>query len=74
MADRKDIATLVMELRQRLDLTQEQFAAHIGVTFPTVNRWENRRANPSPIAIKLLRGQVEQMGEAGKDLLNQYFS
>ena len=68
----QDIAALILELRQRLELTQEQFAAQLGVTFPTVNRWENRRAKPSRMALRLIKGQIEQMGEAGQDLLNEY--
>jgi DNA-binding transcriptional regulator YiaG len=69
----QDIADLILELRQRLGLTQEQFAARLGVTFPTVNRWENRRAKPSRIALKLIKGMLEQMGESGSDLLMKYF-
>jgi putative transcriptional regulator len=38
---------LVRELRERAGLTQEQFAARLGVTFPTINRWENGRAKLS---------------------------
>lgn len=61
-----------MCLRQRLGLTQEQLAAHLGVTCPTVNRWENRRARPSPIALKLIRTTLEKT-EGVEDLLKQYF-
>jgi len=39
----KNIPKIVKKLRIELGLTQEQFAAKIGVTFSTVNRWENRR-------------------------------
>ncbi|HEY9659836.1 MAG TPA: helix-turn-helix domain-containing protein [Allocoleopsis sp.] len=74
MNDPLDSADLILELRQRLGLTQEQFAAQLGVTFPTVNRWENRRSKPSRIALKLIRGKLEQMGESGQDLLTKYFS
>ena len=35
----EDIPALVRELRQRLDLTQEQFAQRVGVTYSTVNHW-----------------------------------
>jgi len=35
-----------------LGLTQEQFAARIGMTTSTVNRWENGRGAPSPLALK----------------------
>ncbi len=69
----QDSANLILELRQRLNLTQEQFAARLGVTFPTVNRWENRRAKPSRLALQSLRGLLEQMGESGQDLLSKYF-
>jgi transcriptional regulator with XRE-family HTH domain len=47
-----DIPRLVRELRERTGLTQEKFAAKLGVTFPTINRWENCRAKPSPLALK----------------------
>ena len=69
----QDSAALILELRQRLGLTQEQFAARLGVTFPTVNRWENRRAKPSRLALQSVRGLLEQMGESGEDLLIKYF-
>ena len=60
----QDIAELVRELRRRLGLTQEEFAAKLGVTFPTVNRWENRRAKPSRMAMKLLEGLRQQIDES----------
>lgn len=43
-------------LRQRLQLTQEDFAHLIGVTFSTVNRWENGKSSPNRIALRLLAG------------------
>jgi putative transcriptional regulator len=66
-------ADLVRELRFRLGLTQEQFAAELGVTFASINRWENRKVKPSPMALKLLRQRLEQMGDRGTDLLDRYF-
>ncbi|MBN2384610.1 helix-turn-helix transcriptional regulator [bacterium] len=42
-----DIPRLIKELRARTGLTQEKFAARLGVTYPTINRWENDRAKPS---------------------------
>ncbi|MEH2251916.1 helix-turn-helix transcriptional regulator [Nostoc sp.] len=38
-------------MRLLTGLTQEQFAAKLGVTYPTINRWENGRATPSPLVI-----------------------
>jgi len=40
----------VKNLRAVLNLTQEQFAAKLGVTVSTVNRWENGKGKPSPLA------------------------
>ena len=61
---RQDVSDMVRELRTALGLTQEQFAARIGVTFSTVNRWENGRGIPSPLAMK----QIEQLrATADKD-------
>ncbi|NJL42577.1 MAG: helix-turn-helix domain-containing protein [Pseudanabaena sp. SU_2_4] len=67
------LSNLVRELRFRLGLTQEQFAAELGVTFASINRWENRKVQPSPMALKLLRQRLEQMGDKGTDLLVRYF-
>ena len=46
-----DIPALVKGLRQRLGLTQEQFAHEVGVTFSTVNQWENGRRRPQPFLL-----------------------
>lgn len=44
----------VKDLRVRLGLTQEEFAHRLGVTFSTINRWENDRCIPSRLARKAL--------------------
>jgi putative transcriptional regulator len=51
----KKISYDIREVRLEMGLTQEQFAAKIGVSFPTVNRWENQKAKPSPLAIQKLQ-------------------
>jgi len=45
----------IKELRTTLGLTQEQFAAKLGITFTTVNRWENNKAKPSPLALQKIK-------------------
>jgi transcriptional regulator with XRE-family HTH domain len=58
-----DTATMIRKLRLALGLTQEQFAAKVGVTFSTVNRWESGRRSPSPLAmrrIEELQGHLTQ--------------
>jgi len=51
------VAKQIKELRHRLNLTQEQFAARVGVTFTTVNRWESGKSTPSPLAMR----QIEKL-------------
>ena len=52
--DEYDIPTLVKRLRDRLRLTQEQFASEVGVTFSTVNQWENGHRKPQPYLLRRL--------------------
>ena len=44
----------IYELRQRLAITQEEFAHLIGVTVSTVNRWENGHNTPSRLARRVM--------------------
>jgi DNA-binding transcriptional regulator YiaG len=69
----KDLSRLVRSLRGRLGLTQERFAVKLGVTFASVNRWENGRARPSRLAMRQIEEQLRQMGDQGADLLDEYF-
>ena len=34
--------------------SQEQLARYIGVSLNTVNRWESRKSQPSPLAVERL--------------------
>lgn len=69
-----NIPRLVRELRDRTGLTQEKFAARLGVTFPTINRWENGRAKPSPLAMKQIEDLLRGLGKKGHDLLEEFFA
>jgi len=55
------IPALIKELRQRLDLTQEQFAQKVGVTYSTVNHWENGKRVPLPFLVKRLVEMKEEL-------------
>ncbi|WP_088891654.1 helix-turn-helix domain-containing protein [Leptolyngbya ohadii] len=63
---------LIRETRQRLGLTQTQFAAKLGVSFLSVNRWENGHHQPLPIVLKQIELLLQGMGTEGQDLLEQY--
>ena len=73
MSKDRGAARLVRELRSRLGLTQEKMAARLGVTFPTINRWENGRAKPSPLAFRQIQDLLVDLGESGEDLRAKYF-
>jgi len=67
-----EVGQLIRELRLLTGLTQEKFAAKLGVTYPTVNRWENGHAKPSPMAIRRIEEMLQDMGNQGQDLLAKY--
>jgi putative transcriptional regulator len=54
-----DFGGRIKELRERLHLTQEAMAESLGVSFATVNRWENGWTKPSQLAVR----QIEQLCE-----------
>jgi transcriptional regulator with XRE-family HTH domain len=56
-----DIPNLIKELRERLGLTQEQFAQRVGVTFSSVNHWENGKRTPQPFLVRRLVEMKEEL-------------
>ena len=54
-----DYPSLVKEVRKQLSLSQEDLARELGVSYATVNRWENGQAKPS----KLARAQLDAFCE-----------
>ena len=44
----------IIELRHKLGMTQEQFAAKLGATTRSVCRWERGESQPSPFAIRII--------------------
>jgi len=43
---------LVKDVRRQLDLSQEELSHELGVSFATVNRWENAKTSPSRLALR----------------------
>lgn len=62
MTNIQDPSTILRAIRANLDLTQEQLAKRLGVSFATVNRWEGGSNMPQ----KAARATIEALaGEAG---------
>jgi transcriptional regulator with XRE-family HTH domain len=58
-----DFPEQVKKLRARLGLTQVMLADRLGVSFPTVNRWENKKTIPSQLAWNKLREMAGELEE-----------
>lgn len=54
----------IRQLRKTLNLTQQQFAELLGVSFVTLNRWENGQSKPSTMGLAKLRGLKEKKSQS----------
>jgi len=52
---------LVKEVRVQLGLSQEDLARELGVSYATINRWENGRFSPSRLAVRQLETYCDRM-------------
>ena len=66
------VGQLVRELRQLLNLTQEELANSLEVSFSTISRWERGKAKPSSATSKLIETKLIELGERGEELRSQY--
>jgi putative transcriptional regulator len=66
------VGQLIKELRQLLDLTQEELANSLEVSFSSISRWERGKAKPSSAASKLIETKLTELGERGEKLIAQY--
>lgn len=55
-----DIGTAIKEIRIKSLLSQADFAKELGVSFSTVNRWENGKAVPGYKALKKIKDFCEK--------------
>lgn len=60
-----DYPLLVKEVRRQLAMSQEDLARELGVSYATVNRWENGQARPSKLARAQLDAFCDRMQSAG---------
>lgn len=57
-----DIAAELKRIRQRHGWSQEDLARELGVSFATVNRWENCKTKPS----RLAQDKIKQIADIGE--------
>ncbi|AVH64048.1 helix-turn-helix domain-containing protein [Nostoc sp. 'Peltigera membranacea cyanobiont' N6] len=68
-----EVGKFLRELRILAGLTQEQFASFLGVTYSTINRWENGHTRPMPLAMQKIEEIAKDMGEQGEKLIVKYY-
>jgi DNA-binding transcriptional regulator YiaG len=66
-----DYPALVKKVRRQLSISQEDLARELGVSYATVNRWENGQAKPSKLARAQLDAFCERMQAAGMLYLDE---
>ncbi len=54
----------IKQLREKMLLTQAEFAAKLGVSFETVNRWENGKHEPTMKA----KRKIKRLIDTNKDV------
>jgi DNA-binding transcriptional regulator YiaG len=64
--DDQSLPELVKEVRRQLSLSQEDLARELGISFATVNRWENGVVKPSKLAKAQLDNFCAKMTRQGK--------
>ena len=56
----------VKEVRLQLEMSQEDLARELGVSFATINRWENGKTTPSRLARNQFDTFCKDMRKKGK--------
>lgn len=74
-SDTIDYPVIIRDIREQLGLSQEDLARELGVSFATVNRWENDQAKPSKLAKAQFDSFCIKMTDQGRltlpeDILN----
>ena len=64
--DDQNLPELLKEIRRQLTLSQEDLARKLGISFATVNRWENGQVKPSKLAKAQLDNFCAKMIRQGK--------
>lgn len=67
MAERQaDYRALVKEVRTQLGISQEDLARELGLSFATINRWENGQVQPSRLARNHFQAFCNRMEKRGR--------
>ena len=65
----QNVAAILRAIRSKLDLTQEQLAERLGVSFATVNRWEGGSTLPQKAAQEVIAALAHEAGLSPNEAL-----
>ena len=65
-SEERPLSMLVKEIRGQLAISQEDLARQLGVSYATVNRWENGQSKPSKLAKAQLDAFCTKMADQGR--------
>ena len=61
-----DYSKLLKGVRKKLGISQEGLARRLGVSLPTVARWEHYKAKPSGLAREKIEKFIEEVQRGNK--------
>lgn len=64
--EQRNLQKMIKEVRMQLGLSQEELAHALGVSFASINRWENGKAAPSKLARAQFQAFCRKMKTQGK--------
>lgn len=62
-----DFSATVKMVREKMNISQEDLARALNVSFATINRWENGKTHPNKMAKQVFISFCEQNGISVKD-------
>lgn len=72
--DSKAFGEFLRDLRNELGLSQEGLASQLGLSFPTVSRWERGRAKPDSAAFQILSQFIMNLDDAHATLRDRFIT
>ena len=64
--EQRNLQKIIKEVRSQLGLSQEELAHALGVSFASINRWENGKSSPSKLARAQFDAFCRKMKTQGK--------
>lgn len=71
--NKKQLPKLLKAIRDRLELRQADLARALHVSYPTINRWENGKTQPTTAVLNLIRQFVLSKRNECADIIAEFF-